>query len=132
MSFASIVKKVGSTLLGIEHGAAPIAEAILPQYAGAISQLDGWAVKIQNTITTLEQNPVLDGQGQVKSDAVIADFESGLDLTNAALAHTGQTMSYDKVELQNAINSLVAGYNSLAKVKASMKVVPLPATAVAP
>lgn len=125
MSFKSIIKSIDGTLLGIEHVAAPIAEGLFPQFAAPIAALDNIFSRVPSTIITLESS-VSDGQGQLKAQAVIADFETGLDFTNSILAMRSKMLDYDHVELQNAINSLVAGYNSLAKVKASFKKIDIP------
>ena len=125
MSFWSALKKVGTIALGIERVAGPIAAALYPPVAPAIGMLDTWVQRVTNTIVTVEQNSPIDGQGQVKSLAVIADFEAGLDFTNSILAARHKRLDYDKQELQNAINGFVAGYNALAKVKASFKEVDL-------
>lgn len=124
-NFFSILKKIGSAALGVEKVAAPIAEAVFPQFAPAVSMLDGWVNRVQGAVVSVEANPVMT-DGTVKSNAVIADFETGLDLTNSVLAMRGKQLSYDKAALQDAINSFVAGYNALAKVKASFQEVDIP------
>lgn len=126
MSFFGGLKKVGKVLLGIEHVAAPIVSVLLPASAPIFGMIDSWVSRLHSAVVTVEANLPMDGQGKLKSDAVIADFEAGLDVTNGFLANKGKMLDYDKDELQNAINSFVAGYNSLAKVKTSFREVDLP------
>lgn len=129
MSFISILKKIGTVALGIEHVAAPILSATIPGAAGIFTIVDGFVSRIQSTIQTVEVNNPITAQGQAKAGAVIADFESGLELANAALALDKKVFVYDKVALQTAIDSQVAAFNAFAVLKASVHVVPLPAPA---
>ncbi len=129
MSFFGVLKKIGKVSLGVEQVAAPIASIMFPASAPVFKMIDSWATKVHDTVVTVEANMPMDGAGKLKSDAVIADFEAGLDLTNSFLASKGKMLDYDHAELQNAINSFVAGYNSLAKVKQSFKEVDLPKAA---
>lgn len=124
MSFVNILKKVGTILVGVEHVAAPVAAVVFPQFAGPIGLLDSFVTKIQGTIVTVENNNPLDGQGQVKQDAVINDFNAGLDLFQQTLALRGETLTYDQALLKDFIDNQVAAYNAAAKLKASFKVVP--------
>jgi len=125
-SFFSILKKVGSVAFGVERVAAPVASTVFPQFAPAIAQLDGWVNRLHSAILTLESENPVDGQGQIKAAAVIADFEAGLDITNAVLALRGKTLVYDKKELEAAISDFVSAYNHLAKLKASFHEADLP------
>lgn len=122
MSFISILKKVGTILVGVEHIAAPIIGATFPALAGPIGLLDNIFQKLQNTIITVEHNNPISGNGQLKSDATINDFNAGLDLTQQILALRGEKLTYDAKLLQDIIIHQVAAYNSMAGLKASFKV----------
>ncbi len=126
MSFWDVLKKVGRAVAGIEHTVAPIVEMALPQFAPEIAMLDGWVNRVHSAVITVEHNLPGDGQGGIKQNAVIADFEAGIDITNAVLAQRGKMLQYDNGALQTAINSFVAAYNALATVKQSFKEVDLP------
>ena len=54
MSFISILKKVGTILVGVEHVAAPILSSLLPTLAGPIGLVDGIFQKLQGAIITVE------------------------------------------------------------------------------
>ena len=125
MSFISILKKIGSVVLGAEHVIAPIAESLLPTLSGPIAAIDDIFQRLQATITTVEVSTPTDGQGTVKSAAVVADFESGLSFTQSILALEGKKLIWDDVQLQAAITAQVAAYNAMAALKASFKVVPV-------
>jgi hypothetical protein len=118
MSFISILKTVGSTLLGIEHVAEPIVETLFPASSPIFAIFD----KVQTAITTVEQGMPA-ATGAAKAQAVVNDFEAGLALTQQILAVDGKTLSYDTTALQTAIDAQVAAYNAFAAVKASFKVV---------
>jgi hypothetical protein len=123
MSFVGILKKVGTILVGVEHIAAPIVGVAFPALAGPIGLIDNVFQKLQNTIITVENNNPVTGQGQLKADAVVNDFNAGLDLTQQVLALKGEMLTYDSAALQESITSQVAAYNAMAKLKASFKVV---------
>lgn len=125
-SFFQVLKKIGNIALGAEHVAAPIAEVLLPPFAPAIESLDSWVNRIHSSIVTIEANNPVEGQGQLKSAAVVADFKAGLDIANQVLAPAGKQVWFDESEMQNAINAFVTGYNSLAKVKQTMASVDIP------
>lgn len=132
MSFISIFKKIGTTLLGIEHVAAPVLSLVVPGAAPIITELDGIFQRLQTGIVTVEANNPVDGQGSVKADAVTADFNAGLDLTQSVLAMEGKKLTYDAAALQTAIASQVAALNAMAVVKASFKVVPITSAPITP
>lgn len=125
-SFWGALKKIGSVLVGIEHMAAPIAAGILPQFSALILNLDSLVQKTQAAILTAEANHPTDGQGQLKQDAVIADFEAGLEVAQQMAALRKKTIVYDQQALKDSIAGFVAGYNNLAKVKTSMHEVDAP------
>lgn len=123
MSFISVIKKIGSVALGIEHIAEPVVETLFPVSKPIFDIFD----KVSNTIVTVEANmPGVSGPD--KSQAVISDFEAGLALTQQILALEGKQLTYDKAALQTAINAQVAAYNAFAAVKTSFKVTTLPVT----
>lgn len=122
MSFISILKKIGSVVIGAEHIVAPVVETLVPSLSGPIAAVDGIFQRVQATITTLEANNPSDGQGAIKSAAVVADFQSGLDLTQQILSVEHKKLSYDGAALQAAINAQVAAYNAFATLKASFKI----------
>ena len=125
MSFINIIKKIGTVALGIEHIAAPIAETLLPGFAPIIAGIDNIFQHLTGAIVTVEANNPTTGQGVIKADAVTADFESGLELTQSILAMEGKKLTYDAAALQTAISSQVAALNAMAAVKASFKIVPV-------
>ena len=123
MSFISIIKKIGNAVAGVERVASPIISAVVPGAAPILAMLDPIFLKLQTAITTVEVNqPGMAGPD--KAGAVAADFEAGLEVAQGIAEAMGQTVTYDKAELQNAINLQVAAFNSMAKVKASLKMVP--------
>ena len=123
MSFLSILKTIGTTVLGIEKSAAPILE-LIPGISGPVQVIDGIFQRVQQAIQTVEQTSPVAG-GQLKSGIVIQDFQAGLSLAQSILALEGKQVTYDASALQDAINSQVAAYNAMAKLKASFTVVPV-------
>ena len=124
MSFISILQKVGGILLGVEHVAAPIAEVVFPQFAGAVAEVDSLTARLQSAITTVEANAPVGTAGQLKSDAVTNDFNAAIGLVQSIMGFSGKAVSYDAAALQTAINAQVAAYNAMAALKTSIKVVP--------
>jgi len=124
MSFISILKKVGGAILGIEHTAEPIIKVLVPGAAPILAILDPIFARLDNAIKTVELNAAPGVTGVDKAQAVIADFEAGLEVAQEIAAADGHAITYDKAELQAGIDSLVAGYKHLAAVKASIKTVP--------
>ena len=122
-SFITILKKVGSVLLGVEHLAAPIAEIAFPQFAGAIAEVDSLTGRLQNAITTVEANSPVGTDGSLKSAAVIADFNAAIGLAQSVAGFAGKQISYDAGALQAAINAQVNAYNAAAALKASFHMV---------
>ena len=128
MSFISILKRVGTILIGIEKVAEPIVETVYPPSVGVFSVLDPIFARLSPAIQAMEvQTPV--GSGAFKADAVVADFEVGLELAQQILSLEGKTVTYDKAQLQAGIAAQVAAYNAFAAVKASFKIELLPAPA---
>ena len=126
MSFISILKTIGKTILGVEHLAAPIAEVAFPQFAGAIAEVDSLTSRLQSAIVTVEANSPVGTAGTLKSDVVTQDFNAAIGLAQSIAGFAGKQISYDASALQTAINSQVAAYNALAALKASFKVVDVP------
>jgi len=128
MSFISILKTIGQVATGIEQIAVPIATAVMPQYAPKIAQADSLFQGLQTAIATVEASNPVDGQGAIKSAAVVSDFQASLSVAQEALALDGKMLTYDSTALQTAINAQVTAYNAMAAVKASFKVIALPPT----
>ena len=126
MSFISILTKVGQVALGIERAAAPMIETFLPASTPIIAAVDGIVGRIQGSITTVEANNPMDGQGQIKSAAVVTDFQDGIAIAQEVLAMEGKSLTYDSAALTTAITAQVAAYNAFATLKASIKIVALP------
>lgn len=122
MSFISILKKIGSVALGVEHIAAPIVSALYPPAAPWLSKLDDLTQHLQASVIATEVNNPADGQGGIKSAAVIADIDSYFGTMNAGLALAGKTVTDDPALRQAAINATVAAFNADAAWKASFKI----------
>lgn len=122
MSFISIIKKIGTVGLGIEHLASPILAATVPGFAA----IDAIVQRVQAAILTIEATSPMDGQGKIKSDATVADFNAALDIAQQVAAARGKRLEYDAAALQAAINAQVEAYNNFAKLKASFHEVDLP------
>ncbi len=128
MSFLSILKKFGNTALGIEQAAEPFITTLIPASAGVFAVIDPIFARLKQAVVTVEANSP-GTPGNLKSDAVIADFEAALSVAQSIADARGETLQYDKLALQTAINSEVAALNAMALVKASFKFVPkVPAT----
>lgn len=124
MSFFDVLKRIGSTFVKVESIAEPIIKTLLPASAPIFNLLDPLFSKDVTNVLTVEANNPTDGQGQLKGDAVVEDFEAGLSTTQSVLAINKQKLTYD-AELQAAIKSFADWYNHLAKCKQSFKIVPL-------
>ena len=125
MSFLSIIKTIASTVLGVEKLVSPVVGVLVPGAQPVVNILDSIVTRVQNAIVTVEaNNPV--GNGTVKFDAVVADFQAAVDLAQSMAAAAGKTLTYDKAALTDAINDQVAAYNAFAKLKASFQFVDAP------
>lgn len=132
MSFKSIIAGIEKGLAVAGHVAIPLASTFFPQLAPELNIANNYLTKL-NTIFQQVPNAIIaaealtekDGQGAVKEANVIAAFQQGLQGMQDGLALANKKLTYDEAELKNAIASFTAGYNSLAKVKASFKVVDL-------
>ena len=125
MSFLTVLKKVGSALVGVEHVVEPIAALAFPQFAAILGGLDKLFTSVPAAVVTVEANNPADGQGGLKSQAVIADFEAGLQVAQDLAALRKKKVVYDEAALQASINGFTDGWNNLAKVKASLHEVDL-------
>jgi hypothetical protein len=121
MSFLSILKKIGTVALGVEHAAAPFISVAYPGFQA----LDSLFQRLASTVVTVEQNNPVDGAGALKAEAVKNDFAAGLQTTQDVLALTKKKLTYDDALLQQAIDAQVLAYNTMAKLKGSFKVVDL-------
>lgn len=126
MSFLSIFKTIGhglSVAAGVEHQVAPLLK-LIPVVGQYVQPLDDIITRIQNGIKTAEtMSPV--GNGQLKADAVTADLQAGLDLTNSILAIEGKQVAYDPALLKAFIDAQVTAYNAAAALKGSFHTVPV-------
>lgn len=124
-SFLSILKGIGHVFLGVEHVAAPIAEAIFPQFAVPIAAFDKFVTDTHTAIAVGEmQSPV--GGGAQKSQLAIDAFDASLATIQEVLASQGKIMQYDPAKLQAAINTAVANFQSWSDLKATFKIVDTP------
>ncbi len=131
MNFLSILKKVGGVALTVEHIAQPIVTTFVPGAAPAFAIVNKLEALVPHTlesvITQEELNP--DGPGAPKLAAVQSNFELTLfdNLLAPVLAARGETVSWDHVALAEGISAFVTALNAMAKVKASIQIVKLPA-----
>jgi hypothetical protein len=126
MSFLSVLKKIGTVALGIEHVAVPIVALADPALAPFLTKLDGWLSRTQTAVQQAEVTFTDAKAGGLKQDAVIQDFENGLQTAQDALAVMGKTIQYDKAQYEKVIADFVTAYSDAAAFKASWKVVDLP------
>ena len=132
MGFWGAIKKIGSVALGIEHVAVPIIEIAEPQLTPILTKIDGWINRTQAAVLSVESTVTQAKAGGLKQDAVIADFENGLQTAQAALAVTGKTIQYDVEGYKKVIADFVAAYNDAAAFKATWKIIDLPQTTAPP
>lgn len=128
-NFKSIIGNVLHFLAGAEPAIETGVKLIIPASAPFFALLDPIVAKFQHAVITVEATAPDGTAGSVKSDAVFADFEAGLELTNSILAAKGEKLDYDHVSLQAAINAQVEAFRQMAVVKASIRTVPLVAAA---
>jgi len=119
-SFMTVLKKIGSIAATVEHGVAPVAEALLPQFASEIAAVDNIVQKVQGGILAAENTGMT---GDQKANSVIAAFEASLADVQSFAAAAGYKATYDVASLNNAITAGVAMFNALATVKASYSLV---------
>ncbi len=125
MSFLSVLKKIGSVALGIEHVAVPIISVADPAVAPFLAKLDGWLSRTQTAVQSAELTFTDAKAGGLKQDAVIKDFEDGLTTAQDALAVMNKTIQYDKAAYEKVIADFVTAYTDAAAFKASWKIVDL-------
>lgn len=123
MNFSSIfsgIKKV----LGVEHQLAPML-SLIPGVGNIIAAVDPWVGRLIGAMGNAEiGSPV--GGGTIKEAAVLADFEAGMDATQAILAAAGKRLVWDDAKLKTAIADMNKALASVAEVKASFKIEDLP------
>lgn len=125
MSFVSILKKVGSVLLGAEKIAEPIIDDLYPPAAPWLARLDNLTQTVQASVIQTEvASPA--GDPAAKSANVISDIDSYFSVMNAGLALAGKTVTDDPTLRQAAINATVAAFNADAAWKATFKITDLP------
>src|SRR4051812_46303335 len=105
MSFINILKRIGGVALGIEQVASPLLAIAVPGAGPALAMVDGIVQRVLNTIATVEANNPIAGNGQLKSAAVIADFQASIDLAQNIANLQGKTLQYDVPALQKAIDA---------------------------
>src|ERR1035441_7764718 len=88
MSFLSIIKTIGTDVLGVEKVAEPIVEQILPASIPVFNIFD----KITGAVKTAEVG-MPGASGAAKSSAVMADFNDALALAQQILAQNGQALT---------------------------------------
>jgi len=126
MSFLSVLKKIGSVAIGIEHIAVPIISAADPAIAPFLAKLDGWLARTQTAVQSAELTFTDAKAGGLKQSAVIQDFDNGLQAAQDALAVMGKTIQYDKALYEKVIADFVTAYSDAAQFKAAWKIVDLP------
>lgn len=126
MNFFQVLKKIGSVALGIEHVAVPIISIAEPQFAPVLQKLDGWLNRTANAVVAVEATITDAKSGGLKQDAVIKDFENGLETAQAALAIVGKTIKYDVNQYKQVIDDFTKAYNDAAAFKKTWDVVDLP------
>ena len=126
MSFLSVLKKIGSVALGIEHVAVPIVEGADPALIPVLSRIDTWINRTQSAIASAESTYTAAKSGGLKSAAVQQDFINGIDTAQQALAVIGKKMQYDPAQYQKVIDAFTAAYNQAAAFKAGWKIIDLP------
>lgn len=127
MSFASIlnrIKTVTGAIVGVEHVIAPVL-GLIPGVGPAITVFDHYAAKWLNLIGALEIADPRDGQGQIKAQAIIDDFATGLEIAQLVAQEKGEQIIWDQALLREATSDIVSGLNKFVKVKASVKSVPV-------
>lgn len=124
-SFWNALKKIGGVVLNVEHAVAPIVVNIDPALAPFVGVFEGWVNRVHGMVITAEANNPVDGQGQIKLQAVVADFEAGLSIANAIAGAKGKKIDYNHPKFNESVGHLVAFYNGMAEVKASFKEVDL-------
>ncbi len=122
MSFLSIVGNALGKIVGVERAVAPFV-SFIPGAAPVIHGFDLIASTVLSSMGKAEVgNPI--GGGQIKADSVVADFEAGLEITKAVAEADGKQVVYDEATLRSALMDLTNGFNKLALVKASIKIIP--------
>lgn len=129
MSFLSVLKRIGSVALGIEHVAVPMLSALEPGLAPVLTKLDGWLSRTQAAVQSAEVMFTEAKSGGLKSAAVVEDFKNGLQTAQDALAVAGKTIQYDQALYEKVIADFATAYTDAAAFKAGWKIVDLPAIA---
>ena len=109
------LKIVGKSVLAIAPLAGEVISIVNPPLGMLIIGIGG---RISSAIADAEQTITEAKQGQLKSQAVIADFQTALQIAQQI---TGKNISYDPVALQAAIDAQVAALNAFAALKGSIK-----------
>ena len=126
MSFKSIIKAIFDGVVKAEPTLESLTKIIFPQTVPLFAAVvDPIFAKVQADIVTVEAAKPIGTPGNIASDAVIASFETGLDIAQGIAAAEGKVVVYDKLALQTGINAGVTFFNQMAIVKTSIQIVPL-------
>lgn len=110
-------------LLGIatSPGAVGLVTAVNPAFGAIYS-------RIVNAVVTVEAKYAAAGiekAGPAKSIDVLADFNSGLAMTQEILATQGKQLTYDGASLDTAIKTQADALSAIGKLHSSFKIVDL-------
>ena len=126
MSFLSILKTVGTDLLGVSKTVVADVENNAPAISAALSALNPAAGAIFNTVTSsitaAEQYFSTPKSGAQKLTYVLGDFSQGLAIAQQVLALNGSTLNYNSTALTNFVNAQVAAMNALATLQGSFNI----------
>jgi hypothetical protein len=117
MSFLSVLKGIGDVVRATAPLVSPLIGAFNPGAASIFTTIVGGITKAEDAF----KDP---GMGVQKFALVVEEFETSLQLTNDVLGLKGEMLEYDAAALKEMVDSQVAALNAMAKLKASMKVVP--------
>lgn len=110
-------------VVGIEHNVAvPVLGGLYPPAIPILAKIDSIVSRVQTTMVTIEATTPDTVTGQQKADATVSDFNAYINDLKSSLGLVDKTVSYDNVELQDAITSQHDAYTHFAKVKASIKI----------
>ncbi len=129
-SFLSVLKRIGTVALGVEHIAGPVLAEVLPVTAGPIAIFDNFVATVLHSTATQEAANPAPGAGASKLAAVTRDAEVALgiasDVVGPLLALKGEQLTYDHALFDKSMADLVSALSGFAAVKASVKITPIP------
>lgn len=118
MSFLGNIGTVIHRVYDIEQRVGPIVAAVYPPAAPAVGTFNS----VAGAIFRAEAQHPTDGDGAVRNQIAVADFESGLNVANMLLQARGEVAIYDPAALQEAIAASVAAANAAKKLADSMTI----------